>query len=480
MKSYVLTTKDSNRLQDGKIIAYPSVLPEPTPFYGFDSSSGVEIPNFSVSNNTPGTWLCNLSKITLFEQHLQNCPNEDLLLLEDDVQFSPLFNDMYQKFMDSVPEDWSFIFLGGHHYEYPKEVKQGVLRAFGVWGNECVIFRSTVLPKVIEALKNIPWQQSSGDRVISTLFNDYAAYSPVGMFACQRNGYSYSYQRDAFRGGIHNFFYYIDTTGELKRSTELDYLQYLNKPLSDYKIDIVLSNELGNALYSLAYGRYLRSLGISVSFVVSSSGAAAVKEFIEKECNEPVGYREIKIPTYCRDKASLLFQGLGEGYINQSTVYPEYSDLVSFKPIDTQDIIGVNFSRKYCTPPFVYSLDLCRTDYYEQVSSKCKELGLPVRIITDMWDTAVPENIKALFPNAEVVVGDAASTFYPFAECRYKFLTPFMMPVWAAYANPESIVFYPLNTTKGVMLPKWTGLSIMGKVGYEDMTNSWIKRNTND
>ena len=48
MKAYVITLKESNRLQNGKIAGYPSSLPEPEVFYGVERNEPITIPQFSV------------------------------------------------------------------------------------------------------------------------------------------------------------------------------------------------------------------------------------------------------------------------------------------------------------------------------------------------------------------------------------------------------------------------------------------------
>ena len=160
IKAYLLTTKNSKRVKNGKLANYPSVFPEPEIFYGF-TPDNVEPawpswykPNKKESNRSnTGTWCCFLSKLKLFKQHVEKYPYHDLLLLEDDVVFYDYFDYIYKDFMVHVPSDWEIIFFGGHHYKMPRAVNGKVLKASRVWGNECVLIRSNILPRIISALE---------------------------------------------------------------------------------------------------------------------------------------------------------------------------------------------------------------------------------------------------------------------------------------------------------------------------------------
>lgn len=466
MKAYVITLKESDRLQNGKIAGYPSSLPEPEVFYGVERNEPITIPQFSVYKKCrQGTWRCNLSKIRLCAHHMETAPDSDMLLMEDDVIFSALFDEMYPQFMERVPDDWGFIFFGGYHYRQPEEIKPGVLRTYGILGNECVLIRSSVVPEVKKILEDIPWSEDAGDKVISTLFKKYPAYAPVGMFAGQLSGYSYILRHKIRRWGISSEFPYKDLHGNIVIGKPTDYLQYVKRPLSDFTVDIALKGGIGNNLYFISYGRLLREMGVTVNFVDKVVHGQPTRDFAEKECGETLIQKEIGTHHFCRRESEFLMQALGGGFVNRNSFFPELRKYIKFRPIETKNIIAVNFRRGdyLSVENRTWARDLCKTDYYEKAARKCKLLGLPIRIVTDYWDETIPDDIKALFPDAEIVTGDPVNDFYKLAECKYKFIANSTFSIWASYANPESLVFYPLHTQDNLMLPHWVGLTINGK-----------------
>ena len=469
MKAYVITIKESDRLTDGKIAGYPTSLPEPEVFYGVSREDKIEVPKFSIYPCRAGTWYCNLSKINACAYHLANCPGEDMLLMEDDVIFAPLFDEMYPQFMERVPDDWGFIFFGGYHFRQPQEVVPGVLRTRGVLGNECVLIRSNVVPEVQRILETIPWNTDAGDKRISQLFDQYPAYAPVGMFAGQNTGYSYIKRRKVKRWGITSEFPYKDVRGNVVIGKPTDYLQYVKKPLSEFTVDIALKGGIGNNLYFISYGRLLRSMGVKVNFVDKVVHGQPTRDFAEKECGETLIQKDVDIHPHCMRESEFLLQALGAGFVNRNSFFPELRRYITFRPIETKNIIAVNFRRGdyLSVENKTWARDLTKTDYYEKAARKCKLLGLPIRIVTDYWDETIPDDIKALFPDAEIVTGDPVNDFYKLAECRYKFIANSTFSIWASYANPESTVFYPLHTQDNLMLKGWIGLTLTNKQDAE-------------
>ena len=40
---------------------------------------------------------------------------KNILIFEDDVEFADDLNEKFEKYIKQVPEDWSFLYLGGNH-----------------------------------------------------------------------------------------------------------------------------------------------------------------------------------------------------------------------------------------------------------------------------------------------------------------------------------------------------------------------------
>lgn len=199
MKAYIITTKGSKRLKNGKIGDYPSILPEPEVFYGpVPGDPGTEVPDWynpTIKGATVAfrdtTYCCYLSKLNCLKYHLQRYPEEDCLLLEDDVVFHPLFNNVYASFIKKVPEDWGILWLGGHHSRMPTEIAPGVLKPSLIWNAECMLFKARYIPYIIGELEKGKWPCNHHvDNVLCWIGNTVHQYSPLFFIAGQHSGFS--------------------------------------------------------------------------------------------------------------------------------------------------------------------------------------------------------------------------------------------------------------------------------------------------
>lgn len=62
-----------------------------------------------------GAWGCYRSHVRILEECLNNEVNS-CLFLEDDARFCEGFTQKAHEFIDSLPDDWGFIYLGGQHF----------------------------------------------------------------------------------------------------------------------------------------------------------------------------------------------------------------------------------------------------------------------------------------------------------------------------------------------------------------------------
>ena len=92
----------------------------------------------------PGAWGCYRSHFRIVEQCL-NDGVESVLILEDDALIADDFKVQAQLFFDHLPDDWSFIYLGGQHIQLdmglPQKVNDWVYKPFNVNRLHAVGFR---------------------------------------------------------------------------------------------------------------------------------------------------------------------------------------------------------------------------------------------------------------------------------------------------------------------------------------------------
>jgi GR25 family glycosyltransferase involved in LPS biosynthesis len=79
----------------------------------------------------------------------------NILILEDDVIFS---NEIYEldKYMNSVPNDWDFIYFGGNHFygEEPIRMNEKIIKLNHTVALQCIAIKSTIYDKILSLLIN--------------------------------------------------------------------------------------------------------------------------------------------------------------------------------------------------------------------------------------------------------------------------------------------------------------------------------------
>ena len=232
MKAYVITTKGSKRLLNGEIKHYPDCLPECEAVYGPEPNEDNIPPDwFTIHRKGELTrrhaWCCYLSKLHCLEDHIKRYPNEDCIILEDDVTFSKHFTEVYTGFMRRVPKDWAILWFEYKTNSMAKEVVPLVLTTKVCWLASMLVFNHKYIPELIEDLKkekNLSICEI--DVVLSSLSGKYPSYMPLFSICGQRSGYSHI--AESMRMG-HGFTttMYKSLNGVIKVSSDKDYKLYL-------------------------------------------------------------------------------------------------------------------------------------------------------------------------------------------------------------------------------------------------------------
>ncbi len=114
--------------------AFPESLGNPVRFPATDGNKAKRPPWWI---HTAGALGCFLSHQALIEQCLADGV-ESVLVLEDDAMPEGEFERRYNEFMDSLPDDWRWLYLGGYHKfadkHPPQQVNQFVWRPHAVRG----------------------------------------------------------------------------------------------------------------------------------------------------------------------------------------------------------------------------------------------------------------------------------------------------------------------------------------------------------
>lgn len=469
LKVYVLTTKNNSRLINNLPKDYPSILPKPEIVFGM-TPEDVDVPMpawYRKKKFNVGSWCCARSKLKLFKDHYAKYPDADIMFIEDDAVFNCKFNPMYESFMKDVPDDWGMIFLGGKFCTGMTRVTELAARVRHIVDNECFIVRANVVPKVIEILDlNARHSIEASDQAIASLMNDVITYTPLVRFVGQRAVHSNirnSFRKSAGSKITNHARYYTDFDGTGKLALFNEALLYFKDymKLATYYIPVL--GGIGNNLFMIAFGRWLRSLGITVKFTDQTKWGPQTREFLDEVTGEELEKGHVKMQFKLIPKEQVLYKLIVTNKL-ECLFYPELRHFIDLGKVEIKPIIGVNVRRgdflnkrlKNSRPDFY---DLCELRYYHNAAKIAKKLGLPVRIISDELDK-IPKEIIDLFDNPELMHGTFKEDFYNLAECKYKFISNSTFAYWAAYAAPDATVFYPKGCRDDIKLDEWTPLEL--------------------
>jgi GR25 family glycosyltransferase involved in LPS biosynthesis len=79
---------------------------------------------------------------------------ENVLILEDDVEFVPDLNDRLEKIMTKVPTDWDMIYFGGNHVGGYLPVNDYFFKIFKSYAIQCYAVNSKCFGLIINYLEN--------------------------------------------------------------------------------------------------------------------------------------------------------------------------------------------------------------------------------------------------------------------------------------------------------------------------------------
>ena len=439
----------------------------------FDDKGGLKVYAYSVNkdklviDNYPDTLpepiVFSNSVLLLLKEHIFRYPNSDALIFDRSVSFNKLFNYMYYSFMQNVPDDWGLVFFGGKYGANSTKINDLVLKVTSIEHNDCFMLKSDAIQDFITFLENNNTIFLNSDIDITKL--NISAYTPFVRFASSINS-SYLEVNKPLATLISNplpyLLQYTDLDDTIKSATYENVIPYIKTYLPNTHVFIPVYGGVGNAFFFICFGRWLKSLGIKVTFVDNVMWGQQTYDFIKDVVDEPLSNVPFKVRMRDADKYRILYDDIHIGQHWYTTFYPELRNFIDLGNVELKPIIGINVRRgdflssayKNKVPAF---LDLCETSYYKNAASICNKLGLPVRIISDELDK-IPEDTIKLFKDPELMHGTFKEDFYNFAECKYKFLSNSTFSYWSAYAAPDATVFYPKGCRDDIKLDEWIAL----------------------
>lgn len=127
-------------------------------------------------------------------QHAKDNKYENILILEDDVEFHDDMNQLFFKFIEEVPSNWDMIFFGANHSanniwmtEPLIRVTEHVYKIIRSYANHCYVVRESAYNKLIEALSR---KDKPNDVLVSDIQKEMNCYLFRPHLAWQRPSYS--------------------------------------------------------------------------------------------------------------------------------------------------------------------------------------------------------------------------------------------------------------------------------------------------
>ena len=113
---------------------------------------------------------------------------DTILVMEDDVYFTNKFNE-FDQYMNSVPNDWDMVFIGGNHLygNPPVSVNEKIIKLNHTVAIHCIAIKHTIFDAVIEVTKR---RMKQIDGYYADLQKGYNSYSFTPNMALQYEDFS--------------------------------------------------------------------------------------------------------------------------------------------------------------------------------------------------------------------------------------------------------------------------------------------------
>lgn len=154
---------------------------------------GIEVERFSAIEPSSGNTYINKGELGVLQSNLelikkakeQKCNN--ILIFEDDVEFSPNFQSLFNSFYSQIPSNWDMIYFGGNHVHGFIPTSANVVRMLGSYAIHSIVIRNTLFEKIIEIL---PESKKQVDVYYAELHRTHHAYCFMPHLTWQRPNYS--------------------------------------------------------------------------------------------------------------------------------------------------------------------------------------------------------------------------------------------------------------------------------------------------
>lgn len=123
---------------------------------------------------------------------------EKIVIFEDDVELDPYFKDKFISYYEAVPDDWSFIYMGGNHVRGLIPVNEKIYKMVHSYAIHAICIKNTIFDHILELLEK---EKKQVDVVYADLQSVFPSYVFRPHLAWQKAGFSDIQQ------GYQNYFF---------------------------------------------------------------------------------------------------------------------------------------------------------------------------------------------------------------------------------------------------------------------------------
>ena len=139
---------------------------------------------------TPGHRGCCMSHKKIFEYILSN-NWENVLILEDDVEFDDNLHLLFEQYYNEVPLDWQLLYFGGNHNSLtPKLVSAHVHRLVKTYTTHCYAVKRNIIPLLLQEFSDNKIYDGEVDVHLSNIQKLVPCYGFIPALAWQRKDFS--------------------------------------------------------------------------------------------------------------------------------------------------------------------------------------------------------------------------------------------------------------------------------------------------
>ena len=191
MNTYVISLKKIQDKLNHFLENFPVQWPYSAPIV-YEAIDGCDIEKPYYWTGDCGALGCYLSHKNIIKQAIDNYPDQDLLIFEDDAIFIEDFVNKFEKLIHGVPDNWDMIYLGGEHKTKPISISSDIYQNQQTVLTHGYMIKASSLPLVYEYLDtesiyrdHIDWHYSNAHK-----YDILTAYSPKSWLIGQKAGWS--------------------------------------------------------------------------------------------------------------------------------------------------------------------------------------------------------------------------------------------------------------------------------------------------